>query len=134
MKVGVGVFVGVTVGSRVGTVVGATVAVGITEGVIEIVGVPVIVGTDVGPFAAIALFLGRDVVNNTKSEALLSVSKPLPNVISVPPVNNDCAVELAEAFLTKLPFASGLSANGEPSVSAAVPKPTLSTIVIPASL
>lgn len=148
VAVGTGIFVGAVVGTLVGTTVGAIVGTTVIVGAVVGVGICVgpVVGTVVGtgvPVGAgvlfgcacgLLLFRGKAVEKSTKSVLLLSLSNPLPKVDSEPPVLRVSSVELAEAFLTILSLASGLVAKPLASTSTAVPNPTLSTTVTPASL
>jgi hypothetical protein len=150
VKVGVTVIVGV--GVVVGVGVAVTVGVGVAEGVLVRVGVGVLVGVGVSVLVGVGvnvlvgvgvpvtitgstlelLFCGSGVVRTTKSCALLSVSSPLPKSLSAPVIILS-TVEEVFAFLSRLfPF-PGL-ARAVPSLSFALPNPTLSTTVVPASL
>ncbi len=105
---------------------------GVVVGVNSPVGVGVSVGcgsSSVGDWP----FWGSDSVRTIKSFALLSVSSLLPNKCSIPPRIMEARVEVGDAFLSILPFAEGVAA-GLVSTSVAVPNPTLSTSVVPASL
>lgn len=61
------------------------------------------------------------------------MSCPLPSVSSLPPVSIDSAVEEGRALRSMLWPAAGIAALVD-STSVAVPIPTLSTTVVPASL
>ena len=113
VKVGVGVSVGVEVGVSLGVGVGDSV--GVNEGVT--------VGDAITGSIADEEFCGSEADLNAKSLSLLSVSSPFPPAGFVSP-----------GFLSILPSSPGLVENGVPSESNGIPKPTLSTIVTPASL
>lgn len=137
---GVGVAVGVMVGAIVG--MGVVVGVGVAVGAGVIVGVGVEVGVGIGVDVGVAVgvgmatvgsivevaFWGFEISRILKSEALLSVSSPLPSNSSTPPLCIDVGVDVDLALRSILPPADGVAADAV-SNSVAVPSPTLSMMV-----
>lgn len=129
--VGIGGNVGILVGEGSGVTVGMTVGEGILVGSIVGVGLGKGVGVEIG--STLSLFCGSGFVFVTKSRPLLSESYPLPANSSTPPTPSDSTVEVFEAFRSMLEDELGTVVEKD-SLSSAVPMPTLSTTVCPASL
>lgn len=141
--VAVGVMVGAIVGVAVGRAVGVGAVVGVAVGVGVMVGVGVEVGVGLGVDVGVAVgvgvamlgsivevaFWGFEISRTLKSEALLSVSSPLPSSSSTPPLCIDIGVDVDLALRSILPPADGVAADTV-SNSVAVPSPTLSMMVV----
>ena len=148
VNVFVGVSVSVLVGKSVGVSVGVSVTVGVLPGVKVSVGVAVSGGVNVTVLAGVSVgvevatmgsgmldeFCGCDIVRETKSTLLLSVSSPLPKNSSAPPIAIVAEVEVGFALRSMLLLAEGFVAKALPSGSVPPPNATLSTSVTPASL
>ncbi|KKQ07486.1 MAG: hypothetical protein US28_C0027G0006 [Candidatus Daviesbacteria bacterium GW2011_GWA1_36_8] len=118
MAEGVAVGVGCAVGEAEGVAVGVALGVAVGEGVAS------------GSMSDWE-FWGWGTSLTTKSSPLLFVSSALPMFISTPE-DILCGVEEEFAFLSRLWPDEGVAA-AVVSVSKAVPKPTLSTRVVPES-
>src|SRR3989344_9048191 len=92
-----------------------------------------VAGNSEGVSVAEEEFWGLEVVLIIKSFRLLNESCPFPSSSSDPPTPIDVASELTLAFLSMLLLLEGLLVAAV-SKSVAIPIPTLSTIVLPASL
>lgn len=134
-----GVGDGTMLGSGVGEGEGSSEGIGLGDGEGVASGEALGLGSALGdgdasgPSSADALFCGFVIVCKTKSFPLLSVSSPFPAVSSVPPLVNDSGVEMLVALRSMLWFVAGTAALVD-STKLAVPIPTKSTIVSPASL